>query len=113
MPKTETPEMLLRKHLGQESADAILKKIDKMVVEGASAEKIETAFLKDLTRSIEKSMQYAVAVQTSSMEKVTVKPIKVEINSTVGVIQASTLRISSVKIQTSPKIQPKIQTSPV
>ncbi len=92
MPMNKTPEALLTKHLGREGAVALLGKIDKMVSEGASPAKIETAAYDQIAAYIEKQVMSAVTVKAVPLEPS--KPIQVGVHSSIKVNVAKVARVS-------------------
>jgi hypothetical protein len=62
MPKKETPEMLLIKHLGKVAAKALFHKIDEMVAKGESTAKIEKLIISEIAAHIRKQLDKSVKI---------------------------------------------------
>jgi hypothetical protein len=105
MPTKETPEALLSKHLGQEAADVLLRKIDKMVADGTSAAKIEKAASDDIAAHIEKQVIGALTVKIGPLEPIKIKPIQVAFKPAIKPVP--TIKINST---VSVKIGPPVYT---
>jgi ribosomal protein S3AE len=104
MPRKETPEMLLRKHLGQKAATALLGKIDKMIAKRASAAQIEKMVSDEIAATIEKQVINALSIKIGPLEPIKIKPIQVAIKPAIKptpVIKINTgvsVKAGSVKI---------------
>jgi hypothetical protein len=104
VPIKQTPEELLKKHLGQEDADALLKKIDKMVADGESAAKIEDAAHDDIAAHIEKQVISALAVKFGPADQIKVSHLNVSVVAEIkrGIaVHNSTVKVNSVKVNLS------------
>jgi len=99
MPKKETPKALLSKHLGPQGANALLRKIDQMVADGASAAKIEKAASEDIAAHIERQIIGTLTVKIGPLEPIKIKPIQVAIKPTIKPLPATKVSTGiSVKI---------------
>ncbi len=63
---------LLSKQLGPDVTKTLLDKVERMRKQGASAEKIEKAFMTDLTRQIEKRVSSLVGISVTAPDAVRV-----------------------------------------
>jgi hypothetical protein len=106
MPKQETPESLLTKHLGAEAAKSVLGNIDKMVAAGASADKIEKAAIDEISEHIEKQVVQVVTVKIGPLEPIKVKPLQVSIKPAVKPAPAINVK-STVSVSISPPMYAK------
>jgi flagellar motor switch protein FliG len=101
MPTKQTPKAVLRKHLGQKGADALLSKINKMAATGASAAKIEKAVSKDIAAHIQEQVSSILAVKIGPLKPISAKPLLVSIKPAVKSTQP--IRINSgVSIKVGP-----------
>jgi hypothetical protein len=120
MPPKGSVGEVLRKHFGQEVADAMAAKIDKMVSEKKSAAQIERAFHADLSAQIEKELTAAIKAKVGTIPPSKVQPVQTEIKSKVGTMSVSIkvgqLLEPKVKATTQPSIKvqavPPIHVSP-
>jgi hypothetical protein len=113
MPTKETPEKLLKKHLGEEGANAILTKIDKMVADGASAAAIEKAIDSDITAHIQSIIVSAVIVDVKP-QPITVKPLSVSVGTqikTTPPIKISSATSTKVNTNVGLTIKPTVTTT--
>ena len=104
MPSKETPEELLSKHLGKDAAKTLLNKIDKMVAEGASAAKIETAMNIDIADHIENQINRLLVVKIGPIEPIKIKPIQVAIKPAIKPTPAIKIN-SGMSIKIGPQIR--------
>ncbi len=70
MAKKQNVGSILSKQFGKDVADALLNKVDRMVKQGATAEKIEEAFLKALNAQVEKRIGSLVGTSVQSLRGV-------------------------------------------
>lgn len=104
MPTKETPEDLLGKHLGKDVAKTLLNKIDKMVKEGASADKIEMELNNDIATHVENQVNSILAVKIGPIEPIKIKPIQVAIKPAIKPTPAIKIN-SGISIKVSPQIR--------
>jgi len=104
MPTRETPEDLLGKHLGKDVAKTMLNKIDKMVKEGASADKIEAELNNDIASHIENQVNSILAVKIGPIEPIKIKPIQVAIKPAIKPTPAIKVN-SGISIKVGPQIR--------
>ena len=69
MPKKETLEMLLTKHLGKVAAKALLHKIDDMIAKGESAAKIEKLIRSEITAHVKKQLDKSVKIMIGQQKQ--------------------------------------------
>ncbi len=72
MAKKQDLRALLSKELGPDVAKTLLNKVERMRKAGASAEKIEMAFMSDLVREIEKRVSGLVGMSVNALDGVRV-----------------------------------------
>lgn len=72
MAKRQDVRALLSKQLGPDVTKTLLDKVERMRKQGASAEKIEKAFMTDLTREIEKRVSNLIGMSVNAPDAVRV-----------------------------------------
>ncbi len=107
MPAKLDVKSLLRKHLGKETADAILKKIDDMAKEKATAAQIEKAIMADISTEIEKAVISAVIAKIGPITPIKVTPIQVDIRSKILPIVVSPKINAGVQVKVGPPLMTK------
>ncbi len=70
MAKKQDLRALLSKQLGPDVAKALLNKVETMRKKGVSAQKIERAFMADLTREIERRVSSLVGTSVNALDGV-------------------------------------------
>jgi hypothetical protein len=99
MPKQMDLESLLKDQLGKEVADAMLSKVDEMVKTGKSADAIEKALTGDLLTHVEKQVTLAVIAKIGPITPIKVKPISVDIKTSIKPISVSSSVKNSIQIK--------------
>jgi hypothetical protein len=67
MPKKQNVDDLLRKNLGREAANRVIRKINKMIKAGASPAKIQKTITADLIAHVRKQAKIAVVAKSTPM----------------------------------------------
>ncbi len=70
MAKKQDLRALLSRQLGPDVADSLIKRVTRMAKQGASADKIERAFMTDLARYIEKRVGNLVGTSVNALDGV-------------------------------------------
>jgi hypothetical protein len=111
MPTKETPEKLLTKYLGKETAKALLGKIDKMIAKGETAAKIEKATQEEIAKHIGLQINDAINPLIGSREFVKLQPaVTVNIQRITGPQILSFSKVSTViTVKSNVKIGPQIK----
>jgi hypothetical protein len=84
MPSKPNVGALFRKHLGKETGDALLAKIDKMTREKKTAAEIQKAVVTGISTQIENEVVSAVIVKVGPITPIKVKPIQASVKTVVG-----------------------------
>lgn len=105
MPKKETPQQLLEKHLGKEASAELIKTIDKMIAEGAPTASIQKATDNYVATHIEKQLFEAIEIKIGP-QPVKIKPLQVAIKPAIK--PTPVVRINTgISVRISPPVYTK------
>lgn len=106
MPKKETPQQLLEKHLGKEASAELMKTIDKMIAEGATTASIQKAADNYVATHIEKQLFEAIEIKIGPQPPVKIKPLQVAVKPAIK--PTPVVRINSgISVRISPPVYTK------
>ena len=109
MPATVDVEALFRKHLGRETADVLLAKVDEMVKMKKPAAEIEKAVTDGISMEIEKQVATAVIAKIGPIQPIKVSTgVQSAVKTSVSTSIKASIKVSSgVQVKVTPPIMVK------